>query len=360
MKRNFLVLAVFVFASLLTPDCTVAQEFRQLNGAQPIRVLESIETPFPFGHTNGRPQCDSEENVYLKPFREGEDMLKSNVVRIATKNRSITMFEPAKIPALAGSEVYSDAFALTPAGDLLVSVLFLKEKGAKEDKLFVVEFSPSAELRKLTTMSAFVKPSIMVRFPDGKLFLSGLLPFAPSDPNTPATRDAPPRSNSFSAIFTGDGQLLHNLTEPEDGFKTLPESEAGHSDLPQVGVVDARVGQDGQLYLLKEGNNPRVQVWTEEGEKKNEFPVIPPNPYWRPTELHLDNKHILVRFQEPIRKEKGLMVMPVEVSYDIQSGIALKHADLNMYQVMSVCQFKMHAIFMMNRNGHFTLVKALM
>jgi hypothetical protein len=359
MKGHFLIFGALVCSCSVSPDRLLAQDLRQLNGSQSIHIVQSIETPFPVGPTYGKAMCDLQENVYIRFYKTGENPLKSKVVRIATSNLSVVIFDPAKVPAFAGTDVVTPAFDVNDAGDVIEAVIVPKKQGEEEGQLYVIEFSRSGEIRKSTKLSVFFQPSRLVIFPDGGMFASGIqLPTHTGTSSSSATDDAS-TGRSFSGIFSPEGKLLYNLTSPADDLKFAPGTSAGRINLPEMKFVDAQLGADGKLYILKGGDDPHIQVWTQDGRKLNEFAIAPPKPGWYPTEMAIEGSSLLVRFQVPVKEGyRGVPQLPQEVSYDMNSSLLLKQSELPVLQMMSVCKVKKHVILLSNHDGHFSLMKA--
>lgn len=359
MKRCSSVSAALVFWGLAMPACVAAQNFSQLQGSPAVRIVQSIETPFLFGSLLGRPTCDAEENVYIRPLRNKEDPLKSIVSRISTTNLSVTMFKPAEISAFADSEPRTTAFAVTARGDVYETVLSAnKESADRSLGLYLVDFAGTGEVRRLTKMGFLLVPETIAIFPDGKVFLSGTVPTKLTDSNASTSQD-PSHIKSFAGIFNLEGHLLFDLSAPQDGPKESVNPNDSPADLTGLKIEDATVSFDGYLYLLRGGYSFRVEVWTENGVKRNEFAIAPPKAGWSPIELRTEDLHFVVRFQQnPKKPNEAPFSPPREVTYDLNSGATLNSVEILMPLSLTICRTNKRMILLSNHNGHFSIIKA--
>jgi hypothetical protein len=241
------------------------------------------------GPTDG--QCDTKGNVFITVSDPaGED----------PSDRPLLMFDSAGVLKTKfassrkdlGLSRYEDHFeptALLPNGGVARLVW-------SKDALSVARFSADGRLESRTALdSPAILPYQFVVFPSGELLVSGL--------EHVHSRRAFGAYKSFSAIYDPHGHLLRRLSFPEDAeidaAAEVGDSRYAHGPMfgnRGISSGKARMGSDGNVYLMRRTSPATVYVISASGELVRTLKIEPENVGQMPSDMQIADGRIAIEF----------------------------------------------------------------
>lgn len=233
---------------------------------------DAIVTPQDSVPTRIPLKCDTEGNIYMRGYQLPHPMGAPAVKITADGKKSIA--------ARLDAEKFKDGdvmdSATDPAGTLYEAVSTAKGT-------FIVRFNSAGDYvsdRQLSDAKMVVMN--MGAFPDGRIFLSGVL-----------AEDGKAGSSLVNEIVDSSGQVIKKLTLKND---MDPKENDPQSDTPKVQFGSAIVAQDGNLYLFRRTNQAIVYVLTASGNVLRRMPIDPPEVGFQPLTFSVSGGRIAVQF----------------------------------------------------------------
>ncbi len=187
----------------------------------------------------------------------------------------VTLISPKKtvvysLMNVQGIEPSARADSFVAAGDDSGRVYFVARYLAGTDiREFLVTFSADGSFFGKVPVESSLAAYQLTPLPDGMFFMAGLRETPDHDQQVRA-------SNPFAAIFDRNGRMVKRLDSPTDraAVRFGENGSMPYNTVAQGGV--ARLGSDGFLYVLKRSTTPRVQIFSQSGDKIHDFPVWVP------------------------------------------------------------------------------------
>lgn len=165
-----------------------------------------------------------------------------------------------------------------------------------DDAMSLDVFSADGKLKSKTPLDppAFI-PYLLAVFPSGESLVSGL--------EHVHSRRALGAFKSFTAIYSKDGHLQKRLALPEDA-EIDAAAELGDSRYAQgpmfgnraASAGTARLGVDGNVYLMRRTSPATVYVISSSGELLRTLEIEPPDAGQMPIDMQVAEGRIAVQF----------------------------------------------------------------
>jgi hypothetical protein len=235
--------------------------------------------------------CDTKGNTFLTVWNPaGEHPSDRPLLMFDSSGSLKTKFASSrKDLGLSRLEDYSEPTALLPDGRVVRLVW-------SKDSLSVARFAADGKLESRTTLDPpAILPYQFVVFPSGELFVSGL-------EHVHSKRALGPYK-SFTAVYDEHGHLLKQLSLAEDA-EIDAAAEAGDSRYASgpmfgnraVSSGRARLGSDGNVYLMRRTSPATVYVISATGELAGTLKIEPQSFGQMPFDMQVANNQIAMEF----------------------------------------------------------------
>ena len=167
--------------------------------------------------------------------------------------------------------------------------------------MHLVRFAADGKLESRVKLENPAVPMIipyhMAAFPSGEILVSGL-------ENCRSVRCLGP-FKSFTAIYEQSGNLVKRLSVPEDD-EIDAAAEIGDSRYASgpmfgnraVAGGTARLGDDGNVYLMRRTSPATVYVISSSGDLVRTLQIQPPRDGWTPIDMQVSHERIAIEFSD--------------------------------------------------------------
>jgi len=234
--------------------------------------------------------CDTKGNIYVTIFDPRGTPSERPLLKFDSAGILQAQFESSrKDLGLSEYEDHNEPSALLPDGGVA-------RLAWSKDTLYVTKFSSDGTFvsRMKLDSPAFLPYQFLV-FPSGEMFAAGL-------EHSHSVRSISPYKR-FTAIYDAKGHLLKRLVLPGDA-EIEAAIEAGDSRYAMAPMSGnravtrgrARLGEDGNVYLMRGTSPPLFYVISSSGELVRTVKVEPPFSGQVPSEMQLVKGRIAVEF----------------------------------------------------------------
>jgi len=284
MKATLLLTA----ALALAPSLAAQNQVLKLQDKTRLQVhLGENETLYVDG------TCDSERDIYVTIFDPRQDPSDHPLFKIDSSGQLKARFASSKEYFHAGiGEDHFEPFALLRDGGV-VRLSWLK------DKMYVTRFAPYGKLLgRIVLDPPAIVPGQLAVFLNGEMLVSGI----------EYSHSRSVRSHkAFTAIYDPQGHLAKRLTLPGDA-EIEKAVEAGDSRYfhgpyapPYAGNLAvsggaARLGEDGNVYLMRRTSPATIYVISSSGELIRTLSVAAASASLMPISMQLGGDHVAIAF----------------------------------------------------------------
>jgi len=278
----------------------VLLNYENVEGATP--------TQLPVVGTFDQMLCDDSGSVYLRPMLNLDQGAFANpVVRIDRKGTT-QAFGTTGIPGMR-RDTYIFAYTVDPSGRVFELVRTVDEAA---DEMFLVSFSRSGEFLTKSRFESEFRPHSFVALPTDDFLISGV-----------RQKQAVPRTHeAVVGIFGPDARLKRSLKDAKDDRFTPVSSPSGNSAKvrnPAIELGSAKVGPDGNLYVLKSSDPAVVEVFNLAGRQLRALKLAPPFPKAQSHDLFVTPDRVVVMYQRT--KDSAEVKEPVVFAeYSLQTA----------------------------------------
>src|SRR5271165_226104 len=216
-------------------------------------------------------RCDASGSVYMRtPSRNGGP-LTSPILRISSDGHTSVPFDVAVLDPIKQSAAYGvQDFFVNKMGKIFALVAY--ETKAREDLVAIVEFDDSPERASLIPIDSQFSPRQIAVTQAGTFLLSGLHVSTKSSGGV-ATQSRTP----FTALFDAQGRFIKEVELPDEvKFEEYNSAKRGTPSLGSQQAIDLSrmvVGDDGNIYFLRNTKEPKVYVISTGGDVLRTIPV---------------------------------------------------------------------------------------
>lgn len=282
---------------------------------RPLAIKSTVTTALS-GALLNRSACDEDGNIYLRPYvSQRVSGLPSSTSPVQRMKPDGSLGEVFQNTDAEGKKLVTEGVAVSADGKVYQAGLSDKPDYA----VYVTEFAKDGSVKSRTRLQTdyFIAYQLAV-FKSGEFLVSGT---KGKDGHTP-----------FTAVFSSDGKLLKEVTEPEDAdlakkaeagdrsFDSLQTSESGNS---AVSYGDAASGSDGNVYLMRGTSPAQIYVVSPHGEVVRKLRIDPGQSGFVAHTIRASKEGLAIAFG--IRWEKSdLIIKAVTYSGDPLGTYVLK------------------------------------
>lgn len=285
---RFLTSSTLFAASLLALTASGVAETKSLHRQQS-QVL-GVKTGSNFSLADG--QCDTKGNIFVTVWDQ---------VQEEPSDRPLLMFDNSG--ALKNKFASSrKELGLSRYEDHFEPTALLSDGGVarlvwSKNALSIARFSPDGKLESRTTLDPpAILPYQFLVFPSGELLVSGL--------EQNHSRRFLGAHKSFTAIYDARGHLLKRFSFAED-TEIDSAAEAGDSRYTFASIAGnrgissgkARLGGDGNAYLMRRTSPATVYVISAGGELVRTLQIEPANFGQMPSNMQVADGRIAIEFR---------------------------------------------------------------
>jgi len=287
-------------------------EAQILQPTVPLPLAEQPQpTQLPASALFGSPQCDSGGAVYLRYANPASGSNLSSVARIEAdgSTRTITLSPAAENKA----ESHTLIFAADRGGALhqIVRASAHDDADQLSDTTHVeyVRFDSNGDLRSNSVFSDEFIPSSFLPLPSGNFFATGIDLEASGDGVAEAL---------VSGIFGPDARLERRLrTDRSLQTAGARSATASNDDDDSAGAQTARLGDDGNIYMLLTTDHATVDVVNQSGMIIRKLKLQEPFETGVASDMWVSGNRLLLVYEGEADDPKDSYVY---VLYDAQSG----------------------------------------
>ena len=251
----------------------------------------------------GSSKCDADGNLYIRKYAADRPQL-GPVVKIDSEGKRTALFDPVAFSQLALDR--ADAFSPASDGGLYQ----IAQSGVVKPRIYVLHFSSDGSPSSPIRLEADFEVYSFAAFLNGNLLVSGF------DRDVRNPKDA---GRAVTEVFSADGRLQAQLSfDPPPGpAKTAGKpgakavGEAGESG-PTLDLADAEVGDDGNLYAMRNSSPALIYVISPAGKVVRTLKVNAPMLRARPSTFHVSRNRLAVSFGSEDGKALLLVVADVQ------------------------------------------------
>ncbi len=204
----------------------------------------------------GNGQCDSSGVLYLNYATPAGASFSSAVARIGpdgdTENLSLS-----DLPGSSG-EQHTFAFAAADDGSLHEIVRTANfEPEHNSPQIDYVRFDPDGAIRSHAAFAQQFVPSVLLPLPNGNFFAAGAALQGAADDTVAET--------ALAGIFDSDARLQRNVQRQSDPASAGKKQHSQDGNDEALQGQTARLGDDGNIYLLLNGEHAKIAVITQSG-----------------------------------------------------------------------------------------------
>ena len=280
--------------------------------SQPLIPLELQGDPHatqvPAYASLGSPQCDDSGDIFVRYGEANDASVPATLAAIDADGSTHTISLSSSAMKPADNHVF--IFAAGEDGSLheIVRVPGTSDQSTPTTQVQYATFDSDGSLRSHSDFNDEFIPSLLLPLPSGNFFATGV-----------NLKDSGGEvlESPLAGIFTADATLLSNL-------KTDPALKATNSKASDDQPTDAdfstgiaRLGADGNIYVLLPGDKAKIAVVTQAGRIVREFKLQEPFETDVAHDMWISDNRILVVYEGETEDPKDAYVY---VLYDTQSG----------------------------------------
>jgi len=304
------VVKLIVAATLVS--CLHPAGFAQLSVAPtPLTLSDHLLTvQTPAYATYGVPQCDTNGTIYMR--HEAADNSSWNLARVSADGTA----EQTELAAVPGfGDMHTFAMATSDGGAAHEIVRAWDENDNSDaPSIYYLQFDPDGSFRSRVAFANEFIPTMLLPLPSGDFFAVGVV--MKKQPGMEDTEEIP-----LAGIFDSDARLrskLQSATPDADGHAAAAKSD-GESDIEEAMLRggQARLGDDGDIYVLLSTSTTRVRVYRQSGEFRREMKLQQPFQEGLATGLWISGGRLLVTYEGEADNPKDAITY---ILYDARSG----------------------------------------
>jgi len=264
-------------------------------------------------------RCDGGGNVYLRPVLGRTSPLLIPILRITPDGLDSELFDVSTLKELKDASGFAvNDFVVTKSGRVFELISY--ETKAGDPLIAVVTFDESDNSASFTRIDSRFSPRQIAVFPSGLYLLSGTrLSTEVSGSKIRQSR------SSFTGVFDQQGRLVREVALRDDvkfeDFDSANKTRPSPAAQQAVDLSRAVVADDGNVYLLRNSEQPRVYVVSSGGEVVRSFSITAPgqhDPESSAPSMFYGAGHLAFDFYVP-GGEDGRMRLQARVA-DAQDG----------------------------------------
>jgi hypothetical protein len=268
---------------------------------------DARDTQIPAYANMAAPQCDNSGTIYVRYSAQQDNSLPTRLASIEHDGTTNTI---NLAPAAEGD---NHVFLFSAASDgSLHEIVRVPDSSAQEQpgtEVLYATFDADGTLRSASTFEHEFIPSLLVPLPDGAFFASGV--------TLDDTSDGVAES-AVVGVFNSDARFLARLKNsatapPRKGSDDAMDEET--TTAFEGGV--AKLGTDGNLYVLLPGDHSKLAVVSESGRILREVTLKEPFETDVAHDMWISSNRILVIYEGEADSAKDSYLY---VLYDAQTG----------------------------------------
>jgi len=273
------------------------------------------------------PSCDADGNVYLEAWGGQRP-----IIELSPDGKVLAKFSLSSVPGQVLKHGWLQSFSIDPWGNVFALV-----SNWKSGEAHIVEFDSDGEYEETIKLkSKGIFPYHLAVFPTHDFLVtgvnvgSGTLPKGATQTNF--------FTGSFTAVFNPYGELVKEVSPPEDVSKkeAVKEAAKGHKGslsgatsndnafAEVIGKGGAIAGPDGNVYLVRASRPPLVYVISSNGNVIRRMVLHPPAPGLSPWLRGMAEGRFVLSFQAASSGPEPGIKRPTTVEwyslYDVQTG----------------------------------------
>jgi hypothetical protein len=211
--------------------------------------------------------------IYLRPIPPDTSPLVAPLVGLSLDGKSKVQSDLRTMPEFSAHQFVSPIYTVDKSGNgyFFVRSVASNPKDQSHEKTYIVKFSRDGTYSSTTELDRTLWAYSFAVFPSGNMMIAGL-------DRAPYAQEPESRARSMTGIFDSEGRLKYELKAPQKETMNAATAKLFNREAvdPAVEFGDAVIGPDDLLYLLKGGPEPRIEVWSEAGQKLRELKLTPP------------------------------------------------------------------------------------
>lgn len=275
---------------------------------------EARPTQLPSFAVLGNSRCDGSGELYLSYAGTTGASFSSAIARIGDDGETQTL-SLSDLPGSAG-EQHTFAFAAADDGSLHEILRAANSQAAHDStQIDYVRFDPDGAVRSQAAFAQQFVPSVLLPLPNGNFFAAGVvLQPAPEDEVAETT---------LAGIFDSDAKLLRKVQGPSDVARVGKKQDSQDNNNKDEGLQGqtARLGGDGNIYLLLNGEHAKIAVISQTG--RIERMLNPKEPFENGvvSDMWVSDGRLLMLYEGETDDPKDAFVY---VLYDARSGEVIR------------------------------------
>jgi len=235
------------------------------------------------GAVVGTPKCDADGNLYIRKHAMDRPLL-SPVVKVDSDGKRTALFDPAAFSQLALDR--ADAFSPASDGGLYQ----IAQSGVVKPHIYVLHFSSDGSPSSPIRLEADFEVYSFAAFLNGNLLVSGF------ERDVQKPKDA---GRAVTEVFSSDGRVLAQLAfQQPPPAKTAGKPDTENVTFPGLDLSDAEVGNDGNLYALRNSSPVLIYVISPVGKVVRTLKVGAPAEGALPEMFHVSKNRVAVSFEK--------------------------------------------------------------
>jgi hypothetical protein len=256
------------------------------------------------------PQCSRDGSIFLR--HESSNESSWEVMKISPDG-STQQTTVASVPGFGDMHTFTMAIRDGGAVDEIVRARADGGDGT-DPSIYYVQFDSDGSFRSKQRLSREFISAVLVPFPSGNFFSAGVM--VSKAPGKQDVEEVP-----VAGVFDSNATLLSTLGQNKPRLQRISATDSGDdggSDaeaLQQGGY--ARVGDDGDLYVLLNSSGTRVRVFRQSGEFRREMNLQQPFQEGLATGLWVSSGRLLVSYEGEADDPKDAVTY---ILYDARTG----------------------------------------
>jgi hypothetical protein len=288
--------------------------FLHAQTSQPLIPLElqgdAHDTQIPAYANMATPQCDNSGTIYVRYSAQQDNSLPTRLASIEHDGTTNTI----NLAPAAQGDNHVFLFSAANDGSLheIVRVPNTSDQDQPGTNVLYATFDTDGTLRSASTFDHTFIPSLLVPLPDGAFFASGV--------SLDDTSDGVAES-AVVGVFNADAKFVARLTNPAraSASKSAAQTDDETSTAFEGGV--AKLGSDGDLYVLLPGDHAKVVVVSQSGRIVRDLNLQEPFESDVAHDMWISGNRILVVYEGEADSTKDAYLY---VMYDAQTGEVIR------------------------------------